>query len=218
MNRKVITAAPQKQKRLPPEARRRQLLDCALTVFARRGIGEARHAEIAREAGMSVPTVFNYFPTREALVQGVLDEVGRFILEDILRPIQQDGLPAPDVLRDSALAFANALERHPDYARVWLDWSTAVRDDVWPRYLEFQDRVFTLLAATTERGKREGSLPAELDSDDAVRLLVGSAHMIAQMQITGADPARVRQFIGSVVEGFIFRPTPATGAIATSKR
>jgi len=210
MNRKENIAAAQKPRRLPPEARRRQLLDCALTVFARRGIGEARHAEIARAAGMSVPTVFNYFPTREALVQGVLDEVGRFILDDILRPIQNDQLPAPEVLRDSALAFANAVESHPDYARVWLDWSTAVRDDVWPRYLEFQDRVFALLGATTERGKREASLPAELDTDDAVRLLVGSAHMIAQMQIAGSDSARVRQFIASIIEGFIFRPTQAS--------
>jgi TetR/AcrR family transcriptional regulator, hemagglutinin/protease regulatory protein len=209
MNRKENIAAAQNPRRLAPEARRRQLLDCALTVFARRGIGEARHAEIAREAGMSVPTVFNYFPTREALVQSVLDDVGRFILDDILRPIQDDQRPAPEVLHDSALAFANAVEAYPDYARVWLDWSTAVRDDVWPRYLEFQDRVFALLGATTERGKREATLPAELDTEDAVRLLVGSAHMIAQMQIAGSDPARVRQFIASIIEGFIFRPTPA---------
>jgi TetR/AcrR family hemagglutinin/protease transcriptional regulator len=193
-------------RRLSPAVRRAQLLDCALQVFARRGIGEARHAEIARAAGISVATVFNYFPTREALVGAVLDEVARFILEDILAPIQRDTVPAPQILRESALAFAESIEKHPDYARVWLEWSAAVRQAIWPRYLEFQERVFRLLAATTERGKREGSLPAELDTDDAVRLLVGSAHMIVQMQMTGSDHARVRHFIESIIEGFIFRP------------
>ena len=211
MDKRVTDAASQNKqgRRLAPETRRRQLLDCALVVFARRGIGEGRHAEIAREAGTSVPTVFNYFPTREALVVGVLDEVGRFILEDILRPIQRDDVPASQVLLESALAFAAAVGEHPDHARVWLDWSTAVREGVWQRYLAFQDQVFAMLAATTERGKREGDLPPSLDVDDAVRLLVGSAHMIAQMQMSGSDPERVRHFIESIVEGFIFRPAPA---------
>ena len=42
-----------------------------MRVFARRGLGAARHAEIAKEAGVSVPAVFFYFPTREELVTAV---------------------------------------------------------------------------------------------------------------------------------------------------
>ena len=37
-------------------------------VFARRGIGRGGHADIAEIAQVSVATVFNYFPTREDLV------------------------------------------------------------------------------------------------------------------------------------------------------
>lgn len=200
------SARPPGARRLAPDARRAQLLACALKVFARRGLGAARHAEIAAEAGMSVPTVFVYFPTREALVQAVLDEVGRLIHDDVLKPLQREEVPAPAVLRQSALAFAEAIDRYPDHARVWLDWSTSVRDELWPRYLAFQDRVQALLLATTLRGKAEGSLPADLDAEDAVRLLIGSAYMIAQMKLTGTDTARVRHFIESLVEGFLFRP------------
>ena len=57
------------------------LLRCAMRVFARRGLGAARHAEIARAARVSVPTVFFYFPTRKALVSAVLEEVARFFTE-----------------------------------------------------------------------------------------------------------------------------------------
>lgn len=155
---------------------------------------------------MSVPTVFVYFPTREALVQAVLEEVARLIHDDVLKPLQRDEVPAPTVLRQSALAFAEAIDLYPDHARVWLDWSTSVRDELWPRYLAFQDRVQTLLLTTTLRGKTEGSLPADLDAEDAVRLLIGAAYMIAQMKLTGTDSARVRHFIESLVEGFLFRP------------
>jgi TetR/AcrR family transcriptional regulator, hemagglutinin/protease regulatory protein len=51
-------------RRLDPSERRPQLLECAMRVFARRGLGSARHSEIAKEAKVSVPTVFFYFPSR----------------------------------------------------------------------------------------------------------------------------------------------------------
>src|SRR5271156_346012 len=77
--------------------RRALLLGSAIRVFARRGIGAARHAEIAREAKVSVPTVFFYFPTREALVSAVLDEVARFFTE-MAETIHSKPYPAPEII------------------------------------------------------------------------------------------------------------------------
>ncbi|HEY2487591.1 MAG TPA: helix-turn-helix domain-containing protein, partial [Candidatus Binataceae bacterium] len=71
------SARHRRARALDQNERRTLLLRCALCVFARRGIGAARHAEIAREAKVSVPAVFFYFPTRQALVSAVLDEVAR---------------------------------------------------------------------------------------------------------------------------------------------
>lgn len=65
--------------RLSPEARRDQLMECAVEVFSRRGIGRAGHAEIAEQAKVSVATVFNYFNTREDLVDEVLTEIEAFV-------------------------------------------------------------------------------------------------------------------------------------------
>ncbi len=196
----------QRMRRMAPAARHAQLLRCAITVFARVGLGEARHAEIAREAGTSVPTVFNYFPSRDALVNAVLNEVGRYILDDVLKPLQESDEPAPQVLINTALGWANAVQQQPDYARIWLAWSTALRDNVGRSYLAFQEQVFVILRPTFHRGQNEGSLPASLDIDDALRLLVGSAHMIAQMQFNGLPAARVKHFIEFMIEGIIFRP------------
>ena len=61
--------------RLNPEQRKQQLLQAAIEVFARRGIGRAAHADIASATKVSVPTVFNYFKTREDLVSAVLTYV-----------------------------------------------------------------------------------------------------------------------------------------------
>jgi TetR/AcrR family hemagglutinin/protease transcriptional regulator len=184
-------------RRLDPSERRPQLLECAMRVFARRGLGAARHSEIAREAKVSVPTVFFYFPTREALVKAVLDEVARFLTDMTVR-IHASQQAAPDIVLAHAKAFADSVDTHPDYARVWLDWSTAMRDEIWPHYLEFQENIVGVIANTIRKWQRERGTPDEEAEDDA-RLLVGSAHMIAQLKFTRCAPAKVDHFLRTLV-------------------
>lgn len=187
--------SPPRAARLSPEQRRAQLLACALRVFARRGLSGAHHAEIAHEAGVSVSTVFVYFPSRADLVDAVLTEVARWLLDMAERIHAEETLPAPEVILRHARAFADSVDSHPDHARVWLDWSTAIREETWPRYLEFQDRVVGILEKTVRRGQREGSIPRHVDPEDDARLVVGAAHMLAQMKFTRLEPARVERFI-----------------------
>jgi TetR/AcrR family hemagglutinin/protease transcriptional regulator len=172
-----------------------------MRVFARRGLGGARHSEIAKEAQVSVPTVFFYFPTREALVKAVLDEVGRF-LTDMTVEIHGSRGAAPEIVLAHAKAFADSVDTHPDYARVWLDWSTAMRDEIWPLYLEFQENVVGIIANTIRRWQSERGISDEEAEDDA-RLIVGSAHMIAQMKFTRCSPEKVDHFLRTLVRSAI---------------
>jgi len=184
-------------RRLDPSERRPQLLQCAIRVFARRGLGGAHHAEISREARVSVPTAFFYFPTREVLVMAVLDEVARFLTDMTVR-IHSGGGPAPQIVLAHAKAFADSVETHPDYARVWLDWSTAIREGIWPHYLEFQERIVAIIADTIRRWRLEHATIDEEAEDDA-RLIVGSAHMIAQMKFTRCPADKVDRFLRTLV-------------------
>jgi TetR/AcrR family transcriptional regulator, hemagglutinin/protease regulatory protein len=172
-----------------------------MRVFARRGLGSARHSEIAREAEVSVPTVFFYFPTREALVKAVLDEVARF-LTDMTVQIHAAGRPAPEIVLAHAKAFADSVDTHPDYARVWLDWSTAMRDEIWPQYLEFQENIVGIIANTIRRWQHERRISDEEAEDDA-RLIVGSAHMVAQMKFTRCTPEKLDHFLRTLVRSAI---------------
>lgn len=202
LQRKDGGTAPARGRRLSSEARRAQLLDCALAVFARRGLGEGRHAEIAEEAAVAVPTVFVYFPTREALVDAVLDEVARFLME-MGQQVHNQSKPAEQVLLNHIEAFTDSVESHSDYARVWLDWSTAIRDRVWDRYLESEEQIIELVRRTVERGQREGSISATADADDQARLLVGSAHMLAQMKFAGRPKEKVDHFVRTLLRAVL---------------
>ena len=80
------------RKRLPPEERRAQLLAIAIDVFAARGIGAARHAEIARRARGSVSTVLREIgalPAEERALAGQAANKWGARLEDIVRARKQ---------------------------------------------------------------------------------------------------------------------------------
>ncbi|MED5523485.1 MAG: TetR/AcrR family transcriptional regulator [Pseudomonadota bacterium] len=47
---------------------RKAISDMATLLFIERGYHQVTTAEIAEKAGVSVPTLFNYFPTKEAMV------------------------------------------------------------------------------------------------------------------------------------------------------
>lgn len=167
-------------------------------VFARRGLSGGHHAEIAEAAGVAVSTVFVYFSTRDELVVAVLDEVERFLMEMAERA-HTSTQKAPDVFRTHMAAFAAAVDTHRDHARVWLDWSTAIREDVWPRYMKFQERIVGTLAVTIERGQREGDVAPNVDPEGDARLIVAAAQMIAQMKFTEQSEAKVEHFMETVL-------------------
>ncbi len=195
----VRKSARQRASRLAPEARRRQLLGCALRVFARRGIGEARHAEIAKEGKVAVATVFVYFPTRKALVEAVLGEVASFYIEMARRIHARHDLRASEVLLRHAEEFSASVVTHEDYARVWLDWSTSIREGVWPRYLEFQREVAEIVANTIARGQREGNIQAYLEPHFAALLMISAAHMVAQLQFSHQPPHILSGFMQTLL-------------------
>jgi TetR/AcrR family hemagglutinin/protease transcriptional regulator len=181
------------RRRLPPEERRAQLLEVAVRVFASNGLGQARHAEIAREAGVAVSTVFLYFPTREGLVDAVLSEVERVYLE-MVEEVHSLGLPARTALERHVQSFIASLDAHLAHALVWLDWSTSFRHGVWQRFLGFMERIVELVEDTIRRGQREGAVDPSRDAHTAARLCVGAAQTLVHMKLVGMDSETIADF------------------------
>src|SRR4051812_30625332 len=56
------------------QATRQRILEAARRLFARDGFDGAATRDLAREAGIAAGTLFNYFPTKEALVMTLAAE------------------------------------------------------------------------------------------------------------------------------------------------
>jgi len=175
-----MPAAVEGRRRLQADERKKLLLNDAIEVFARRGIGRGGHTEIAQQAGVSVATVFNYFNTREALVGAVLDEVESFLL-NLAERVYEDAENPVDGIKNHIQAFLKACEENSNYIKVWLEWSASVREDTWPRYIEFQTRLLEIITAQVELAIKEGLLIDGLAPIERARWAIGNAHMLVSM-------------------------------------
>lgn len=189
--------------RMSPDARRQMLLEAAIAVFAERGLGDVRHADLARAAAVAVPTTFHYFPSKGDLVNAVLDEVARFLLQGIVAPLAGGEAPAPLVIESILMTFCDAIDSHGDHVRVWLEWGVSRRQDVRARFQDFYRQSLRAIAAVVERGQGEGSIEASLEVDVAARVIVGLAHMIVQMKFSGSPRDEVVHTVHSLVHGYL---------------
>jgi AcrR family transcriptional regulator len=89
---------------------RRALVDAAARLFAERGVEATTMDDIARAAGMSRTSVFNYFGYKEM----ILCEIGARYVEEVSGPVIGDLDRPPDVLfRQVAQLLATLAAREP---------------------------------------------------------------------------------------------------------
>jgi AcrR family transcriptional regulator len=102
------------------ERTRQDILDAAARVFARHGFAGAKMQEIAREAGYTAPSLYTYFPGKEALFATLFSRFLGDVLALFERPLPKgltleqaveivlgDAMGLCDERRDALTAFAS---------------------------------------------------------------------------------------------------------------
>ena len=93
-------------RRLSPEERRRQLLRAAGEVMTARGVDAVQIAEVAAAAGVTRQLVYRFFPSRQALIMGVLEDLA----EDLTRRFGESAARTiPGSLEAGARLFVDAV-------------------------------------------------------------------------------------------------------------
>ncbi len=114
-----MTAAqdrPAAAQAVPP---REALLQAALRRFVRQGYHGTSMRQIARDAGMALGNIYNYFPSKEALFAAVLDAHHPY--RDLLPLLEQStGERVEDFVRQAAQRVAEIMEERPDFLHLIL--------------------------------------------------------------------------------------------------
>ena len=180
------------RRRLAPEERKRLLLNDAVEIFATRGIGRGGHTEIAELGGVSVATVFNYFNTREDLVDAVLDEVEAQLLS-LAEEVYNQGDEPLDAIQNHIKTFLSMCETNPAYIKVWLEWSCSIREDIWPKYISFQNKLLEMIAKQIDIAIKNGDLAPGLSAAERARWLLGNSQMLVSMAFDPSGKPRGMQ-------------------------
>lgn len=178
------------RRRLSRSERREQLLACALRAYASLGVERAGHGDVAKLAGVSTATVFNYFSTREILTQAVLDFIRQRFLS-LFDDFPHSELTAAAQVKKLATQYKTFTDSQTIVIKVMLNWSVSFGPDVRPQFLIFQDELLD--------GLSEQISGQTKDRSDA-RLISAAAYMFAQMKLDNTDEDTIGRFVDRVAD------------------
>lgn len=102
---------------MPAADRREQLLSTARAVFARRGFHETSMNDVAIEAGVTKPVLYQHFASKRELFGAVLEDVGVRMEAAVVGAAAEAGAPRDQVRRGFG-AYLHFAEHDPDGFRL----------------------------------------------------------------------------------------------------
>jgi len=172
------------QKGSVSEKRREELVLAAYHEIAERGFEGLRTREVAAEVGVNIATLHYYFPTKEALIRGVLDHaMNRF------RTTLPHG-SAKGQLRNYLRGARTLLIEEPELGAVMAELALrSVRDpSIGSIMNEMYDLWHVTLRGMLRRAVKQGDLRSELDSDAVAALIIAALTSLTLPVM--ADPRR----------------------------
>lgn len=175
--------------RLPADQRRRQLLEIAADVFARRGYHGATTAELAREAGVTEPVLYQHFAGKLDLFVTLVDELGEVVINAWQSALESTTDPAQ---RLKVLLAGNPAvhERGRGVYRVIFHAMTeaAADEELLKPLRAHLRRLHTFIAAELEQLQKTGTVRSDQPAATLAWALMHSAigfGMTAQLGVPG---------------------------------
>jgi AcrR family transcriptional regulator len=172
-------------------AKRDEILEAALDLFAQKGYDRTSVREIARHAGLSQAGLLHHFSTKEELFLEVLRR-----RDDRATEPEQ---PAHTHSVDHLIGAVDRNANEPGLVRLFVAMSAESAEDDSEARAFFAERYEWLLgqiAADVRAHQASGDIPPHLDADDAASLLVAAADGLQIQWLLNPDgvdmPARIR--------------------------
>jgi len=184
--------------RADAERNRVKLLTAAHRVFASRGL-DAGVEEIAREAGVGMGTLYRRFPTKESLVEAVIEDRFETIGAELREAAAHED--PWEAFAGCALALAARIAEDRSFFQVV---SESVKRS--ERARAQRDALLAVMAPAVQRAQRAGVLRDDVSVEDVPGLCAVAARLPAWR--LEQRPDLWRRYLGVVLDGL--RPDGAT--------
>lgn len=220
-------AEPVRRRRSEARANRARIIDAAIGAFA--ADPDASMDDVARAAGVVRRTVYAHFPSREALVEGIVDEASAALVASF-----GGGGPQPD-RPDLAVAVLSLLT-WPIGDRFRMLLTFARRELGEQRILDLMEPARAPCIAIVEQGQRDGTFSSYLPATSLVAMTEamtvtmldqanrgtindsGESMAIASLALVGVAPERAaavvdeaRAWIRGTAEARVLPASPDRG-------
>jgi len=177
------------RRRLTPEDRYSQLLNIAIDLNARKGLGRVGHGDIAKLANVSTGTVFNYFSTINILNAAVLESVKTQAL-NLFTGVSADQDPAA-ILMFYNQKLHSLVEMNPTLFKLFLNWSQNFDAPFRDEFLSLKADIIHMIVQTLQTREH-----AEIDA----LIIYGTGVLYAQMKLEGQPDENLAKFAARVTD------------------
>lgn len=202
------------------EERRRAIVAAATALFARRGFTGTTLEEIAARAGVSVPTIFKYFASKQEILLEMLAAADRQAILSARLALPDIADPVDALCHLESRLMAESFKVMPP--ALWRELLPLVlaggADGLPAAYRRMNDQLKGEIAALLRELQAKGHLLADLDVDGIAYLLNDYSHLQMLRLVQGDDPdmeahaREVRRMTALIYRGMM----PERGA-ATAK-
>lgn len=180
------------RQKLPSEERRAITVDAVVELAASRNPSEITTTAIAQHMGVTQGALFKHFPTKDSILQAVMDWVAVQLLSRLDKAAGSASSPL-GAIEAMFMAHVDFVVNHPGVPRM-LFGELQRADPTAPKLI-----VQTLIKRYGERlqrfideGKAKGELAPTLDTEAAATLFIGTIQGLVMQSLLAGDVARMR--------------------------
>jgi len=171
------------KKRLPAKERKKQILKCAVKVFAQTNYQSTRVADIAAEAGISEAAVYKHFPSKNDIYLDVLKHMSTRILTFWKEEIHKEP-DAYQALRNMGITYFRRMSKHHDELKVQFQAIAEVANpEIADRLHQDHQNYMDLIGKVIKKGINKGSFRKDADPDILSWLFNGVGILMNMMNL-----------------------------------
>ena len=168
----------------PAVDKRRQILDAAITVFARQGFNACRVSDIADEAGVAYGLVYHYFGSKDEVLDTLFLERWELMLAAI-DEIDAQPIGARDKLFAIASFIVDSYRHDPELMKVIIVEVTRAANTFGATHLPEIDKAYERIADIVARAQAEGTFRDTVSAEFAAMAFYGAIEQVLTGWIFG---------------------------------
>ena len=173
--------------------KRRQILEAAVRVFARRGFHHCRVSDIADEAGVAYGLVYHYFTSKDEVLDTLFLERWNVLLE-VIREADATDRAAREKLTQIAGFIVESYRHDPDLMKVIIVEVTRAANTFGRTHLEKIREAYGLIAEIVAKAQANGEFRGDVTPRFAALAFYGAIEQVLTGWIFDLLPAGEGEF------------------------